>query len=347
MWLRNSPGIPRHELMNSLRIQALAMPETANQLMQCMEVWGGNQAADNGVTMAGLDVWIYSQPCGGSVGGGDVYYVSSCATNRILRLLVADVSGHGKAVQDLASELRRLMRRFVNHIDQNQFVRSMNEQFAALGEAGIFATAIVSTFFAPTSRLTLCNAGHPPPLLYRSATRKWTYLEEAEESTNPDPVNMPLGILDFSDYETFDVPLKVGDLVLCYTDSLVESNGPSGQLLGQQGLLEIVRGLSLADPPTLISDLLAAIGRQAEGNLTADDVTMLVFRPNGLGRRRPSLKQQAIATGKMIGAIARSVRAGGEPVPWPDFKLPNLGGALIGPLNRLWSAPKNSQDANH
>jgi hypothetical protein len=323
------------------------MPATANELMQCMEVWGGNQAADNGVTTAGLDVWVYCKPYGESTGGGDVYYVSSCATNRILRLLVADVSGHGKAVHDLATELRRLMRRYVNHIDQNQFVRSMNEQFAALSEAGIFATAIVSTFFAPTSRLTLCNAGHPPPLLYRSAKREWTYLEEAEPAENSDIVNMPLGIVDFSDYETFDVPLKVGDLVLCYTDSLVESNGRNGQLLGQQGLLEIVRGLPLDDPVVLIPNLLAAIGKQADDNLTTDDVTVLVFRPNGLGRRRPSLRQQAIAAGKMLGAIAGSMRSGGEAVPWPDFKLPNLGGALVGPLNRLWSAPESSQDADH
>ena len=320
------------------------MPPAEAELMQCMEVWGGNQAADNGVTMAGLDVWIYSQPYGGSDGGGDVYYVSSCATNRILRLLVADVSGHGKAVHDLAVELRRLMRRYVNHIDQNQFVRSMNEKFAASSEAGIFATAVVSTFFAPTSRLTLCNAGHPPPLLYRSAMRQWSFLEDAERVENSDIVNMPLGILDFSDYETFDVPLKVGDLVLCYTDSLVESNGPSGQLLGQQGLLDVVRKLPFDDPTTLIPDLLAAIGKQADGNLSADDVTVLVFRPNGLGRRRPSLRQQVIATGKMLGAIAGSWRAGGEAVPWPDFKLPNLGGALIGPLNRLWSAPRLPSD---
>jgi phosphoserine phosphatase RsbU/P len=322
------------------------MPSTQTQLMQCMEVWGGNQAADNGVTMAGLDVWIYSKPYGGSEGGGDVYYVSSCATNRILRLLVADVSGHGKAVQDLALELRRLMRRYVNHIDQNQFVRSMNEQFGAVSEAGIFATAIVSTFFAPTSRLTLCNAGHPPPLLYRAAKRQWKYLEEAEDPNNPDPVNMPLGILDISDYETFDVPLQVGDIVVCYTDSLVESNGADGQLLGQQGLLDILRELPLDDPASLIPDLLTAIGQKADGNLTGDDVTVLVFRPNGLGRRRPSLRQQVIASGKMIGAIAGSFRQGAEPVPWPDLKLSNLGGALVGPLNRLWSAPKNSQAAD-
>ena len=65
------------------------------QVMQCMEVWGGNQTADSGVIMAGLDAWVYSKPFGGADGGGDVYYVSSCATGRITRLLVADVSGHG------------------------------------------------------------------------------------------------------------------------------------------------------------------------------------------------------------------------------------------------------------
>jgi hypothetical protein len=40
------------------------------------------------------------------------------------------------------------------------------------------------------------------------------------------------------------------------------------------------------------------------------------------------------------------MRSGGEAVPWPDFKLPNIGGALVGPLNRLWSAPKDSQDGD-
>ena len=80
--------------------------------------------------------------------------------------------------------------------------------------------------------------------------------------------------------------------------------------------------MSIDDPTTLIPDLLAAIGKQADGNLTGDDVTLLLFRPNGLGRRRPSLRQQVIATGKMIGAIAGSMRSGGEAVPWPDFKLP-------------------------
>src|SRR5688500_508675 len=216
------------------------------QVMQCMEVWGGNQAVDSGVVMAGIDAWVYCKPYRGAEGGGDVYYVSSCATGRINRLLVADVSGHGADVAQTAVQLRSLMRRHVNQIDQTRFIATMNGQFAALARNGCFATAISSTFFAPTNHLSLCNAGHPPPLLYRAAERTWSFLQQdraARESSGA--ANFPLGVVDLSDYAQFDVRLNVGDLVLCYTDSLVEcgDGAGTGELLGQHGLLDVVKTL--------------------------------------------------------------------------------------------------------
>jgi serine phosphatase RsbU (regulator of sigma subunit) len=310
--------------------------------MQCMEVWGGNQFADSGVVMAGLDAWVYSKPYGGSGEGGDVYYVSACATGRILRLLVADVAGHGEKVGKIAVGLRSLMRKHVNQIDQKNFVRSMNRQFSEFAQDGCFATAVVSTFFAPTGRLTLCNAGHPFPLLYRAATGKWSCVENARRSSSDKPLNLPLGVLDLADYQTFDIPLRVGDLVLCYTDSLVESRGSDGKMLGHEGLLDIARSVQVSDPATVVPGLLAAIAAKHPGNLTADDVTVLLFRPNGLGRR-PSIARQIAGVGKLAASIARSLRPGGEPVPWPDFKLPNIGGAIIPRLQRLWSARDDGQ----
>src|SRR5215831_16948506 len=138
------------------------------QQMSCMEVWGGSQLTNSGVAFGGLDAWVYSKPFGDAQRGGDVYYGSSCATGRITRLLVADVSGHGASVASTAADLRTLMRRFVNRLDQKEFVRVLNQQFTAASRVGVFATAIVTTFFAPTRRLTLCNAGHPRPSLYRA-----------------------------------------------------------------------------------------------------------------------------------------------------------------------------------
>ena len=83
------------------------------QQMSCMEVWGGSQLAERTVEFGGLDAWVYSKPYGQATRGGDVYYASSCATGRITRVLLADVSGHGKAVAATAADLRLLMRRFV------------------------------------------------------------------------------------------------------------------------------------------------------------------------------------------------------------------------------------------
>lgn len=308
------------------------------EFMQCMEVWGGNHATDKAVAMSGLDAWVYSRPYGGSTGGGDVYYLSTCATNRILRILVADVSGHGQAVQELALDLRALMRRYVNHIDQSQFVSSMNQQFAAVAKTGLFATAIVSTYFAPTSRLALCNAGHPPPLIYRKSHASWSYLEEIDDDTSHEPMNLPLGILDITDYESFDVTLREGDFVLCYTDSLVESRQENGQVLGQDGLLEVIRDVPVGHPSTLIPELLSAVGRVAEGNLTEDDVTVLLLRANGTGVHRPPLAERVAAAGRVLSAIGDTLRQGTNLVPWPDLKLANLGGVFFGPLNRLWTA---------
>jgi phosphoserine phosphatase RsbU/P len=295
--------------------------------MQCMEVWGGNQLADSGVVMAGLDAWVYSKPFGGADGGGDVYYVSSCATGRITRLLVADVSGHGSKVAQIAGTLRSLMRKHVNQIDQSRFVKSMNEQFTALSSAGVFATAVVTTFFSPTNQLSLCNAGHPPPLLYRAATKSWEFLEQKSRDDDDSEAagNIPLGVIDLTDYDQFDVKLKVGDLVLCYTDSLVEARDTKGEMLGQDGLLALVRSIEVTDPTQLTAQLLLAVEKRCGQQVCEDDVTVLLFRPNGLAPNTP-LKDRILAPFRVLRSFA-----------WPELSVANIGGAFFPPLNRVRS----------
>jgi serine phosphatase RsbU (regulator of sigma subunit) len=295
-----------------------------------MEVWGGNQSVDAGVVMVGLDAWVYSRPYGQASGGGDVYYVSSCATGRITRLLVADVSGHGSGVSDIATQLRTLMRKYINHIDQAKFVGSMNERFTAMSTAGVFATAVVTTYFSPTRELRLCNAGHPPPLIWRSRTHDWSFLWQSEAVPAG---NIPLGIIELDDYEQLDVKLEVGDLVICYTDSLIECKGADGQMLGTAGLLSLVRELDVSDGATLIPTLLDRIECLADGNLLADDVTVMLFRANGLGAGTP-LKQRVLAPIRVLKAALESALGRG-PAAWPELSIANIGGAVISTLSRF------------
>lgn len=312
--------------------------------MQCMEVWGGSQLTARGVEFGGLETWIYSKPYGQAQRGGDVYYASSCATGRISRLLLADVAGHGTSVAATAADLRMLMRRFVNRLDQAEFVRLLNQQFAALSREAVFATAVVATFFAPTRRLTVCNAGHPRPLLYRASDRKWEFLSHGEAPVRPSsaPRNLPLGLLDITEYEQFDIELESGDCLLSYTDALIESRDADGEMLGEDGLLRIVRLLGEVQPQKLIDALLGEIAERYPDNLSEDDVTVLVMRANG---REPrfALRERLGAGLRFAGSLIRAFHPRAERPPLPDANLANIGGAIFPVLGRRWRAANGAR----
>lgn len=305
--------------------------------MQCMEVWGGSQITARGVEMGGLDAWVYSKPFGQAKQGGDVYYASSCATGRISRLLLADVAGHGNSVAATAADLRTLMRRFVNRLDQTEFVRLLNQQFTALSLGGAFATAVVFTFFAPSRRLTVCNAGHPRPFLYRAAQRQWNFLGYETTDDRPGPRNIPLGLFDVTEYEQFDLQLEYGDCLLSYTDALIESRDADGEMLGEAGLLRILRRLGDVAPQRLIETLLAGIAERYPDNLSEDDVTVLAVRANGQ-KPRYSFQEKLGALGRFFSVWIQSINPGAERPPFPDLNLANIGGAIVPALGRRWRA---------
>src|SRR6185437_14819519 len=165
-----------------------------------------------------------------------------------VRMVVAVIAGHGAGVAEMGANLRLLMRRFINHPDQLSVVRTLNREFTAASANGVFATAVVMTFESSGNRLVVSNAGHPPPLWYQSKQRRWTLLEP---QTAEDAGGIPWGIEDESTYQQFQSPLRVGDISLCYTDSLAESKGPDGEFLGTAGLLGIARRIGNVIPSQL------------------------------------------------------------------------------------------------
>jgi serine phosphatase RsbU (regulator of sigma subunit) len=301
-----------------------------------MEVWGGSQLTSQGVEFGGLDAWVYSKPFGNAQHGGDVYYASSCATGRIARLLLADVSGHGTKVASTAADLRTLMRRFVNRLDQTEFVRLLNQQFSMMSSAGTFATAIVATFFEPSRRMTICNAGHPRPLLYRAVKRQWDFLGH-EGKAGSTPSNIPLGLIEISEYDQFDVELEPGDCVLSYTDALIESYDSDGEMLGEQGVLRIARLLGDIEPQKLTEALLREIAERYPENLSEDDVTVLLVRANGRPLR-VTFREKLAALLRFSKTVLAAINPSAERPPLPDANLANIGGAIIPALGRRWRA---------
>jgi len=261
-----------------------------------MEVWGGNRSTWSHFVVPGLDLWVYSQPFGEGDCGGDVYYLSSCASGRVTRMFLGDVSGHGAEAAPSAAKLRDIMRKNVNYIDQARVVESLNEQFDDASSEGRFATAIVSTYFSPSRELSVCAAGHPPPLVFRAAANHW----EPLEGNNADLRNMPIGVMGGQKFSATKLKLNTGDIVLGYSDALFESYDADGSMLSSDGLAEIANSLDVSDPGQFVQSLLQRIRDLNPENLISDDATVILARANDQG---VALKDNLLAPFRLLGGL--------------------------------------------
>ncbi len=284
--------------------------------ISCTEVWGGNRSTDAALVLPGVTGWVLCRPFEGQEAGGDVHYVSSCGTGRITRLILADISGHGREAAELATRLRRLMQRYLNHQHPQRLAASLNRDMAELAQdTGRFATALVITFFSPKGELTLCNAGHPVPMLYRAKTHAWTLVDQPDDRQAIN--NLPLGVLDEVGYSGRQLTLDPDDLILAYTDCLTEAMNADGRQLGQAGLRDALGELEaddiLTSPGELINRILETI--RTKGYRLEDDLTAVVLRCTERSGGM-SIKDKAIGTLRFFKAFANP-----RMIPWPDGLL--------------------------
>ena len=142
----------------------------------------------------------------------------------------------------------------------------------------LFSTAVMVDLDTETGHLAWVNAGHPFPLLLRGG-RVVKAL-----ATEPRP---PLGLGHLAAGTPVDVgveQLEPGDMVLLYTDGVVEARSPSGEFFGVERLAELVctqlaGGLSA---PETMRRVVRELLTHHDGQLT-DDATLLVLE----WRRRP------------------------------------------------------------
>ncbi|WP_197444294.1 PP2C family protein-serine/threonine phosphatase [Maioricimonas rarisocia] len=284
-------------------------PATADfdRRMQCMEVWGGHHAVCESVAMTGLDVWVHSSPSSlrTASGGEDVYFLSSCASGRISRTLLADVSGHGSSVPHLAEELRQQMRRNINLVNQERLVTAVNQQFARTAGQQGFASGLFTTYFLPTRTLSVCAAGHPVPLIYRRSLRSWRFLENPD-SEERGGRSVPLGVDENARYDVSTTRVEQDDLVFCMTDALTSSLTASGGPVGTGGLRALLQSFGELPPQEIFPAVLETLEHWHSENVDREGITAMLLRINN---RKIPLKDNLLAPLRLFGGLAGL---------WPD-----------------------------
>ncbi len=196
--------------------------------------------------------------------------------------------------------LRSLMRRYINAKTQKSLVRSLNREFTQLTRVGRFATAVIATYLNHRRRFSIVNAGHPRPLWRQAATGEWTFIDR--QLVNLGTVsNLPLGIDSDVAYQQFGIPVNDGDIVLFYTDALIEAQNPEGELLGEEGLLELARELPTGTAAATARGLLSAVREFSRNRPANDDMTVLAFRFAKELRCRPTLAERLGSMARLLG----------------------------------------------
>jgi len=245
----------------------------------CTEVWCSNKRAYDTVKLPGLAVLIYSKPVEPAITGGDVYYLSVCDQGMLSRVVLADVAGHGEAVGAAALELQNLLKGHINTLDQSAVMREINEAFSSESEdLAQYATAIVLSYDSRTGVLVFANAGHPPALWYHANQRTWDWLHEQTPHAVTAATDVPLGLIRGTEYEQTAVRLAEGDLLILYTDGITECTNESTKELGSEGLLRLLRSLSIEPSIATAGDLMAAVEKFRGPRVCFDDQSIIVLQ---------------------------------------------------------------------
>jgi len=146
-------------------------------------------------------------------------------------VVIADVSGKGVAAGLLMPSIEVALRmdapRFPGTSD---LLHTFNNVVCQITGADRFISLFYGKLCAQSRSMEYTNAGHNPPLLVRAGT-------------DPSPLDRGgpvLGVLPNSEYKSDTIALRQGDVLVLFTDGVVEAESPTGEQYSATRLAKIV-----------------------------------------------------------------------------------------------------------
>jgi sigma-B regulation protein RsbU (phosphoserine phosphatase) len=203
------------------------------------------------------------------------YYDFMTLPGSELAFAIGDVAGKGISAALLMATIQSAMRTQLSatngagppHYSAATLVAQLNRQLYATTTPEKYATFFFAIYDEASRALTFTNAGHLPPLLVRSG-----------EFTNLNPTGTVVGAFPFAKYEERTVQLEEGDIVVAYTDGIVEPENPYGEMFGENRLKELILRHARAGSSEIIAKTMEAVIQWTGSSELQDDMTMIVAR---------------------------------------------------------------------
>jgi serine phosphatase RsbU (regulator of sigma subunit) len=202
--------------------------------------------------------------------GGDFYDWHLLSDIR-LGLLIGDACGKGMGAAFLINEARSIA---VAHLQDTPSAgavlrRTNHTLFQSRAIDDTFTTMFCMLLSVPSRRLNYASAGHPPAVLYRPTTGEMAGL---------DTMGRPLGLDSENPIESEETNLMIGDVVVAFTDGVLDATNPAGEPFGRLRLEQLVRDNHSVPAAELARLIERAVLEYCGTSAQFDDLTLLVIR---------------------------------------------------------------------
>ena len=179
--------------------------------------------------VAGVDIAVHYEPAFHV--GGD-FYDFLWRDQQQLSIVVGDVSGKAISGALFMARVTSEIRAVASLGSPARVIERVNRALAEIADDGMFVTLVYVTIDLRRNTIRFCNAGHTTPLLRRGDEVLSLEFDRAR--------CMPVGVLPTLQCDEVEVPLIPGDVLLLYTDGIIEARSMKGEFYGQDRLVEAV-----------------------------------------------------------------------------------------------------------
>jgi sigma-B regulation protein RsbU (phosphoserine phosphatase) len=233
-------------------------------------------------TVVGIDVAGITLPT--EFMGGDYLenysYFEDEPERRSMGILLCDIMGHGLKASQLKGIIEQSFSDIIESIQEKggknsifntaSLIRRFNQHlWAPCRHADSFITLFYCILHPHNNKLIYTSAGHNPPLLFTNEAHQHIALSRTQ---------LIIGILENVDYSKQEVHINKGDILLIYSDGLIEATNKHDEEFGTKRLIDLIQQSKKLSSKQIIEHICQSLNDFLQGKSLEDDLTLTVAK---------------------------------------------------------------------